>query len=98
MPVDRSQDLAALDATLTSIETVLDLPRLRVELSDLEAEAGEPNLWDDTAKAQELTTRLSSVQSDIERLESYRRRLDDLAVLFQLASEEAVERALEARA
>ena len=65
MPADRSADLAALDATLTSIEKVLDVPRLRIELSDLEAQAGEPDLWDDTAKAQEITTRLSTVQGDI---------------------------------
>ena len=85
---DRSDDLKALDATLTSIEKVLDLPRLRIELSDLEAQAGEPDLWDDTAKAQEITTRLSSVQSDIERVEALRARLDDLGVLFQMAAEE----------
>ena len=88
MPADRSADLAALDATLTSIEKVLDVPRLRIELSDLEAQAGEPDLWDDTNKAQEITTRLSTVQSDIERVETYRRRLDDLDVLFQMAAEE----------
>ena len=91
MPADRSSDLAALDATLTSIEKVLDVPRLRVELSDLEAQAGEPGLWDDTDKAQELTTRLSTVQGDIQRVEAYRARLDDLAVLFQMAAEESDE-------
>ena len=91
---DRNDDLQALDATLTSIEKVLDLPRLRIELSDLEAQAGEPNLWDDTAKAQEITTRLSSVQSDIQRVEGLRARLDDLGVLFQLASEEDDESAV----
>ncbi|MBW3648890.1 MAG: PCRF domain-containing protein, partial [Actinobacteria bacterium] len=91
MSVDRSADLAALDATLTSIEKVLDVPALRVELSDLEAQAGEPDLWDDTAKAQQVTTRLSTVQGDIERVETYRARLDDLAVLFQMAAEEADE-------
>ena len=89
MPADPSSDLAALDATLTSIEKVLDVPRLRVELSDLEAQAGEPGLWDDTDKAQEVTTRLSTVQSDIQRVEAYRSRLDDLAVLFQMAAEES---------
>jgi peptide chain release factor 2 len=88
---DRSADLAALDATLSSIEKVLDVPALRVELSDLEAQAGEPDLWDDAAKAQQVTTRLSTVQSDIERVEAYRARLDDLAVLFQMAAEEADE-------
>ena len=85
---DRTADLTALDATLISIEKVLDVPRLRIELSDLEAQAGEPDLWNDTVKAQEITTRLSTVQSDIQRVEGYRARLDDLAVLFQLAAEE----------
>jgi peptide chain release factor 2 len=85
---DSSDDIAALDATLTSIEKVLDLPRLRVELSDLEAQAGEPDLWDDTAKAQEVTTRLSMVQGDIQKVEGFRARLDDLSVLFQMAAEE----------
>ncbi len=88
MPADRSDDLAALDATLRSIEKVLDLPRLRVELQDLEAQAGEPGLWDDTARAQEVTTRLSTVKNDIERVETLRRRLDDVAVLFEMAAEE----------
>jgi peptide chain release factor 2 len=88
---DRSEDLKALDATLTSIERVLDLPRLRIELGDLEAQAGEPGLWDDTAKAQEVTTRLSNVRNDIERVEALRRRLDDVGVLFEMAAEEGDE-------
>jgi peptide chain release factor 2 len=88
---DRSEEIPALDATLTSIEKVLDVPQLRVELSDLEAQAGEPGLGDDTAKAQEVTTRLSQVKGDIERVESLRSRLDDLSVLFELAAEESDE-------
>ena len=91
MAADPSDDLAALDATLTSIEKVLDVPRLRIEQSDLEAQAGEPDLWDDPAKAQEVTTRLSTVQGDISRVEAYRSRLDDLGVLFQMAAEESDE-------
>ena len=89
MPADPSSDLAALDATLTSIEKVLDVPRLRVELSDLEAQAGEPGLWDDTDKAQEVTTRLSTVQSETRLRRAAGARLDDLAVLFQMAAEES---------
>ena len=84
-------DLPALDATLTSIEKVLDVPRLRIELGDLEAQAGEPGLWDDQEKAQRVTGRMSEIQSDLERLSSYRRRLEDLAVLFEMAAEEADE-------
>ena len=88
---DRSEEIPALDATLSSIEKVLDLPQLRVELGDLEAQAGEPGLWDDSAKAQEVTTRLSQVKGDLERVESLRSRLDDVGVLFQMAAEEADE-------
>jgi peptide chain release factor 2 len=89
VPADRSDALTALDATLTSIEKVLDLPRLRVELQDLEAQAAEPDLWDDQAKAQQVTSRLSTVQGDLERVASLRSRLDDLGVLFEMAAEEA---------
>jgi peptide chain release factor 2 len=99
VPAERSNDpqgdLAALDATLSSIEKVLDLPQLRIELGDLEEQAGVPDLWDDTAHAQEVTTRLSTVQSDIQRVEGLRRRLDDLGVLFQMAAEESDEGTLD---
>ena len=88
MPADRSDDVSALRATLTSIEKVLDVPRMQVELGDLEAQAGEPGLWDDQERAQAVTSRMSAIQADLERLSSYRRRIDDLFVLFELAAEE----------
>jgi peptide chain release factor 2 len=88
---DPSDDIKALDATLTSIEKVLDLPKLREELVDLEEQAGMPGLWDDQEKAQRITGRMSVVQADIKRLETYRQRLEDLAVLYEMASEEADE-------
>ncbi len=91
MPADRTDDLAALDATLTSIEKVLDVDALRVELRDLEEQAGLPGLWDDPEKAQKITGRMSVMQADLDRLSSYRQRLDDLGVLFEMAAEEGDE-------
>jgi peptide chain release factor 2 len=88
---DPSSDLKALDATLTSIEKVLDLPKLREELVDLEEQAGMPGLWDDQEKAQRITGRMSAVQADLKRMDSYRQRLEDLGVLYEMASEEADE-------
>jgi len=85
---DPSADLKALDATLTSIEKVLDVPKMRQELADLEEQAAMPGLWDDQEKAQRITGRMSQVQSDLKRVESYRQRLDDLAVLYEMAAEE----------
>jgi peptide chain release factor 2 len=84
-------DVQALEATLDSIEKVLDLPALRIELRDLEEQAGLPDLWDDTDKAQAITSRLSYVQAELNRVASLRSRLEDLAVLFEMAAEEADE-------
>jgi peptide chain release factor 2 len=88
---DRSADLKALDATLTSIEKVLDIPKLRQEVVDLEEQAAMPGLWDDQEKAQRITGQLSAVQADLKRVDSYRQRLEDLGVLFEMAAEESDE-------
>jgi peptide chain release factor 2 len=85
--VDPNEALKELDATLVSIEKVLDVPSMRVELEGLEAEASAPDLWDDQAKAQTVTSRLSFVQGEINRLTSLRGRVDDLALMFDLAEE-----------
>jgi peptide chain release factor 2 len=86
--VDFPAALKELSATLSSVEAVLDLDKLRKEAADLEQQAGRPDLWDDPEAAQRLTSRLSSVQGDVRRVEDLRRRLDDLAVLWELAEGE----------
>jgi peptide chain release factor 2 len=85
---DYAESLKSLDATLRNIEGVLDLDRLRKEKDDLEAEASVPNLWDDQAAAQKVTSRLSYVQAEINRLERLRSRIDDAQVLLELAEAE----------
>jgi peptide chain release factor 2 len=81
--------LKELDAKLSSIETVLDVDTMRRDLAELERQSAEPDLWNDQARAQEITSRLSYLRGDLERVTGLRRRLDDVAVLFQLADEEA---------
>jgi peptide chain release factor 2 len=85
---DHSEALTALDATLRNIEAVLDLDRMRKEKSALEEQASAPDLWDDPAKAQQVTSRLSYVQGEINRVEKLRARLDDARVLLELAESE----------
>ncbi|MGH8971553.1 MAG: peptide chain release factor 2 [Actinomycetes bacterium] len=89
--VDVAEELKALDQTLTSVETVLDLDGMRRRLADLNEQAAAPDLWDDQEHAQQVTSRLSYVQGDLHRVEGLRRRLDDLAVLFELAEAESDE-------
>ena len=84
MADDTAERVKALDATLDSIEQVLDPARLRAELADLEEQAGSPDLWDDQAKAQQVTSRMSTVKSVVERLEDLRSSLDDAQTALEL--------------
>ena len=81
-------EINAADATLVSIEKVLDLPKLKKLAEELEAQAGVPNLWDDPEAAQKITSRLSRVQSEIVKLSGLRQRVEDLPILFELAARE----------
>ncbi len=85
---DRQADIAALDATLTTVERVLDVDGLRGRIEKLEHEASDPQLWDDQARAQRVTSELSHAQGELRRIQELRQRLDDLPVLYELAAEE----------
>ncbi|WIM87994.1 peptide chain release factor 2 [Candidatus Mycobacterium wuenschmannii] len=91
MDPDRQADIAALDSTLTTVERVLDVDGLRSRIDKLEHEAADPNLWDDQARAQQVTSELSHAQGELRRVEGLRQRLDDLPVLYELAAEENAE-------
>ncbi len=86
--VDLSEELKTLDATLSSVEAVIDLDRLRTELAELNEAAAAPNLWDDQEQAQRVTSRLSFVQGELNRVGGLRRRLDDAGVLLELSDSE----------
>ena len=88
MDPDRQADIAALDSTLTTVERVLDVDGLRGRIEKLEHEASDPNLWDDQARAQRVTSELSHTQGELRRVEELRQRLDDLPVLYEMAAEE----------
>ena len=85
---DIAESLSELEQTLAGIEKVLDVPRMRERVTELEQEASAPDLWDDQANAQRVTSQLSLVQGDLRRIEALRRRLDDLVVLVELAEGE----------
>lgn len=93
--LEQQEELRVLDTTLGSIESVIDLPKMRDELQRLEQEASAPDLWDDQDNAQRVTSRLSFVQGEIRRVEELRGRVDDLPVMFELAEAEDDKAALE---
>jgi peptide chain release factor 2 len=85
--VDFPAEIRDLRSTYASIVEVSDLDRLRQTIRELSEEAVAPDLWDDVARAQGVTSRLSHAQSEVERLEKLGGRLDDLEVLVEMAED-----------
>ncbi|MCD5346744.1 peptide chain release factor 2 [Agromyces sp. S2-1-8] len=99
LELDLSQEIAALRATFGDIRTVIDVDALEAQIAELSEQAGAPDLWDDTANAQKVTSALSHRQSELKRITEVGQRLDDLDVLIDLANEmEDEDSAAEARA
>ena len=97
--LDIAAEIATLTATFDDIRSVVGVERLTAEIADLSEQAGVPDLWDDTDKAQKITSALSHAQSELARIVAVERRLDDLNVLVQMAIEgDDQESADEARA
>ena len=92
--LDVNERISAIETTLGSIETVLDVPAMKAQLAEIEVEASAPDLWDDQEKAQKVTSRLSFLQGEIRKVEALRSRLDDIPILFELAEGEDDEAAL----
>jgi peptide chain release factor 2 len=80
--------IKALQATMHTIEQVLDLDRIRGEIAELGEQVAAPDLWDDQANAQRVTGRLSALQGDLDRYTSLKTRLDDAEMLIEMAREE----------
>nr|WP_020790689.1 peptide chain release factor 2 [Gordonia desulfuricans] len=85
---DVTTDLEALDATLTTVEKVLDVEELRRRIDELEMQASDPELWNDQEHAQKVTSELSHAQSELRRVTELRQRLEDMPVLYELAEAE----------
>lgn len=73
---------------MKSIEAVIDPASKKAEISDLEQQVAAPDLWDDQANAQRVTSRLSRLQADIERVETLHGRLEDVQLMLEMAAEE----------
>ncbi|NAZ85886.1 peptide chain release factor 2 [Kineococcus indalonis] len=88
MAIDFPAEISALRQTYASIREVSDLDALRSELAQLNERAAAPDLWDDAENAQAVTSRLSALQAELDRVERMGSRIDDLEVLVELAESE----------
>jgi len=84
---DPADEIPELSAKLDTIEAVVDPAAMSTEATDLREQAADPGLWEDQARAQQVTRRLSYLEGELARLQNLRQRLDDTRVLFELADE-----------
>jgi peptide chain release factor 2 len=85
---DFETQIKQLQATMHTIEQVLDVDDMRKEIAELGEQVAAPDLWDDQANAQKITGRLSALQGELERFTSLQSRIDDLSIMLELSREE----------
>ncbi|MFM9877529.1 MAG: peptide chain release factor 2 [Rhodoglobus sp.] len=89
--LDISDQLAGLRSTFADIRSVVGIDKLEAEIASLSEQAGAPDLWDDTEKAQKVTSALSHRQAELAKIVSIGSRLDDIEIMVELANEESDE-------
>jgi len=87
--VDFPAEINELRTTLAGIQQVVDPERLRQEIDQLTRDASVPDLWDDPERAQQVTSKLSMAQNELERITQAVQRIDDLEILVELAEGES---------
>jgi peptide chain release factor 2 len=85
---DFPAEIRALRSTLESILAVSDVEGLKKQIAELSDQAAAPDLWDDPERAQAVTSKLSHLQAEVDRLETMTGRIDDLEVLVELGEDE----------
>lgn len=85
---DFDQEIKQLQATMSTIGQVLDLGKMREEIADLGDQVAAPDLWDDVDNATRITGRLSAIQGELDKFTGLEGRIEDLALMVEMAQEE----------
>ena len=88
---DFTDDLNAVRKRVDEARAYLRIDDQRARLTELEADAARPDLWDDPDAARQVTSELAGVRDDVELIDGLSERVDDLDTLYELAREESDE-------
>ena len=89
MAIAFSEKIQSFRTTMENISAVVQPERLRAQIAELSQKAAAPDLWDDPARAQEVTSQLSHRQSELDRVLAMEERIDDLEAIVDMARETA---------
>jgi peptide chain release factor 2 len=84
---DLTAELEGLSGRIAEAEGYLDIDTLRSRRDELEAEAAQPDLWDDADRGRVVTTELGRVSDDLAKFGELITSLDDARVLDELVTE-----------
>src|SRR4051794_2957663 len=86
--IDPADQLKELSSTLSGIEAVMDLDTMSRDIAELRDEVADPDLWSDQEHAQHVTRRLSTLESELNKVGGLRSKIEEIGVLFEMAAEE----------
>jgi peptide chain release factor 2 len=66
---------------------IFDAPTLRTQLADIETRIGDPSVWTDQEKSQQLMRQRKRLENSLAMDTDLARRVDDIAAYFDLARE-----------
>jgi len=81
-------ELESMESSIELLKESLHIAHVQDEISELEARAQEQDFWIDTAKAQQIQTRMKQLQKKVERYHRLVKERDDLLILCELGNEE----------
>ena len=87
MAIEFTEEIQSLRLTMDNVLAVVRPERLRAQIAELNEKAAAPDLWDDPARAQEVTSALSHRQSELDGVGRLGERIDDLAALVEMGGE-----------
>ena len=67
---------------------IFDGPRLRSQITELEAQSADPGFWDDSASAQKVHQRLSRLKAQLDPFERLQKTERDVAELYEMLRQE----------
>ncbi|MGI9622722.1 MAG: peptide chain release factor 2 [Acidimicrobiales bacterium] len=86
---DLSEELATARRRLAEAEGYLRIDEIRDRRIELEDQAAQPDLWDDTEKARKVNRELAEVTEDTDLYDSLTTQVEDAETLNELAIEES---------
>lgn len=85
--IDLSQSINNIKAGLKRISAVTKPDVIQSKIAVLSEQAAAPDLWDNPDTAQKVTSQLSALQNELEKLTNLQGRIEDVELLVEMALE-----------